>query len=52
MIWTKKSEEVDAIWKEKRARYVGEFVNDKKEGKGTFYWDDGRMYEGEWRNGK
>ncbi len=52
MVWTKKAEEKDEIVKDKCARYIGEFVNDKKEGNGTFYWEDGRKYEGEWRNGK
>ena len=42
MIWTKKAEEKDEIVKDKCARYIGEFVKDKKEGKGTFYWEDGR----------
>ena len=25
---------------------------DKREGKGIFKWRDGRVYEGEWREGK
>lgn len=33
-------------------RYEGQYVDDKKEGKGTFLWPDGRKYEGGWKNGK
>ena len=33
-------------------RYVGEFVNDKKEGEGMMQWPDGRVYIGAWRNNK
>ena len=29
------------IWKDKK-KYSGQFVNDKREGKGTFSWTDGR----------
>jgi hypothetical protein len=29
------------IWKDGK-KYEGEFVNDKREGKGTFTWSDGR----------
>jgi hypothetical protein len=29
------------VWKDGK-KYEGEFVNDKREGKGTFTWADGR----------
>ena len=32
--------------------YTGNFVNDKREGHGTFIWADGRQYIGEWKAGK
>ena len=32
--------------------YIGEFVNDVKNGKGIFKWQDGTQYEGEFLNGK
>lgn len=32
--------------------YVGEYVEDKKEGYGEFTWNDGRSYKGQWKNGK
>jgi hypothetical protein len=28
------------------------YLDDKKEGRGTFFWPDGRKYEGDWKNGK
>ena len=31
---------------------LGMYINDKKEGVGTFWWPDGRVYEGHWVNGK
>jgi len=39
------------IWKDKK-KYQGSFVNDKREGYGTFSWTDGRKYVGEWKAGK
>ena len=27
-------------------------VNGKREGKGTYYFEDGDIYEGEWKDGK
>ena len=33
-------------------RYVGQIVNGIKEGKGTYYWNDGDRYEGEWKKDK
>ena len=30
---------------------VGEWKDDKRNGSGTYYWLDGRKYEGKWRNG-
>ena len=29
--------------------YIGEYVNDKKEGYGEFRWAGGRSYRGYWR---
>ena len=31
---------------------IKSYLNDKKHGKGTFYWGDGRWYIGTWENGK
>ena len=31
---------------------MGDYKNDKKQGFGVFTWPDGRMYEGEWFDGK
>lgn len=28
--------------------YTGELVNSKKHGIGTFYWNDGKLYIGQW----
>jgi hypothetical protein len=33
-------------------KYVGSYVDDKKEGHGVFYWPDGRKYDGMWMDGK
>ena len=33
-------------------RYVGEFKNDLKHGRGLYIWRDGKTYNGEWKNGK
>lgn len=38
-------------WSDGR-RYVGEYLNDKKDGYGELFWPDGRIYKGMWRNGK
>ncbi|CAI2378864.1 unnamed protein product [Moneuplotes crassus] len=35
----------------KGARYVGDWVNDKKEGYGIYYYANGDKYEGEWMKG-
>ena len=35
----------------RRLRYVGQVVNGLREGKGIMYWNDGDIYDGEWRNG-
>ena len=31
-------------------KYKGEYVDYKKEGFGTYYWPDGRIIEGMWKN--
>ncbi len=31
---------------------LGEYVDDKKEGYGEFFWEDGKAYKGYWKNGK
>lgn len=41
----------ETIWADKK-RYVGEYLDDKKHGHGTFEWGNGKKYEGEWINGK
>ena len=33
-------------------KYEGEFVGNKKEGKGIFYWDENTKWEGNWLNDK
>ena len=33
-------------------RYVGDYVDDIKQGYGEFLWPDGRRYKGQWENGK
>lgn len=37
---------------EKSGTYTGDVKNGKKEGTGTFKWNDGTEYEGEWKNDK
>jgi len=32
-------------WSDNR-KYVGEYINDKKEGYGEFFWPDGKIYKG------
>ena len=39
------------IWLDGR-KYIGDYVEDKKQGYGEFYWKDGRVYKGNWHNGK
>ena len=34
------------------SKYVGEFMNGKKNGQGTFTWADGAKYVGGWMDGK
>lgn len=34
------------------ARYVGQWVNGRFEGEGTYYFSNGDIYEGHWRNDK
>ena len=33
-------------------KYVGEYKDNKKNGKGTYTWPDGRKYVGEWKDNK
>ena len=35
-------------WPDGRS-YVGEYVNDLKEGNGVYTWIDGRKYDGNWK---
>ena len=35
-----------------KAKYVGEFKNNKPHGQGTFAYPDGSRYVGDWKNGK
>lgn len=30
------------------AKYIGEYVMSKKQGKGKYIWADGSSYDGEW----
>ena len=39
------------IWKNGN-KYVGEYINDKKEGKGIYYWGKKNYYDGEWLNNR
>ena len=32
--------------------YSGDWVEDKKDGKGKYVWGDGDVYEGEWKEGR
>ena len=34
------------------AKYEGEFVNGKREGKGNYYWNSNKYYKGSWKKGK
>ena len=38
-------------WKSK-ARYVGNYVNDVREGYGEYFFPDMRVIKGDWRNGE
>ena len=33
-------------------KYIGEFKNGMRDGKGIYYWNNGDRYEGDFRNGK
>ena len=33
-------------------KYVGEFYDGIREGKGIFYYNNGEKYDGDWKNGK
>ena len=39
------------IWPDER-KYIGNYVQDRKDGYGIFEWKDGRKYKGQWLNGK
>lgn len=32
--------------------YEGDWVDDKYDGEGKYFWPDGNMYQGEWVNGE
>ena len=44
------SEESNKIKEYDNGRYIGGFVNGKREGKGTFFYSNGKRYEGEWKD--
>lgn len=33
-------------------KYKGDFLNDKREGKGEYFFEDGSVYKGDWKDGK
>ena len=33
-------------------KYIGQIVNGLREGKGIMYWNEGDIYDGEWKNDK
>jgi hypothetical protein len=33
-------------------KYTGEWLNDRGDGFGKFYWENGDCYQGNWKNGK
>lgn len=41
----------ETIWPDNK-KYIGEYVDDKKDGEGIFEWGNGKKYEGRWVNGK
>ena len=47
--WPKGTEHNDE-WVEDMMIYDGEWVNDKRTGKGRYTWPSGDFYEGEWNN--
>ena len=34
-----------------KGKYIGPFVNGEMEGIGSFIWDDGKIYNGEFKQG-
>ena len=48
--WLKKWKRVE-IWKVGE-RFVGDFINDKREGYGVYYYAGGDRYEGNFKNNK
>ncbi|MFT5746157.1 MAG: hypothetical protein ACI9XO_002362 [Paraglaciecola sp.] len=39
------------VYKDKSAKYVGQFVNGMPDGDGTVHYANGEQYKGEWKNG-
>ena len=46
------SSETNEVKEYDDGRYNGRIVNNKREGIGTFYYIDGKIYKGEWKNDK
>ena len=38
------------LYKNDEIKYYGDYINDKRAGKGKFYWENGSYYIGEWAN--
>ena len=39
-------------YKKGNIKYIGDFVNDKYQGKGKYIYENGEYYIGQWLNGK
>ena len=39
------------LWDDRR-KYIGDWKNNKMDGRGVFSWPDGRSYEGEYKDDK
>jgi len=35
-----------------KSRYTGEFLENEISGFGEYYWQDGKVYKGQWKNNK